>query len=81
MHIQPVSIVFDMVILDPDMMPRMQVDKGAIPFVLSGANVMCPGFTSPGGSLPTPIDADVPVVSTALVGIHVIIVDLCVFLL
>ena len=29
-------------------MPIMQVDKGAIKFVLSGANIMCPGFTSPG---------------------------------
>jgi len=28
------------------------VDKGAIPFLLGGANVMCPGLTNPGGSLP-----------------------------
>jgi len=27
----------------------MQVDKGAIKFVFSGANIMCPGLTSPGG--------------------------------
>jgi malignant T-cell-amplified sequence len=47
------------------MMSRMQVDKGAIRFVLSGANVMCPGFTSPGGSLPTQIGVDVPVVNVA----------------
>lgn len=32
----------------PSMMQCMQVDKGAIKFVLSGANIMCPGFTSPG---------------------------------
>jgi PUA domain protein len=31
------------------------VDKGAIKFVLSGANIMCPGLTSPGGKL-TPAD-------------------------
>ncbi len=31
-------------------MPQ-QVDKGAIKFVLSGANIMCPGLTSPGGRL------------------------------
>ncbi len=44
------------------MMHRMQVDKGAIRFVLGGANVMCPGFTSPGGSLPEQLGTDVPVV-------------------
>ncbi len=36
----------------PTMMKRMQVDKGAIRFILSGANIMCRGFTSPGGCLP-----------------------------
>ncbi len=29
----------------------MQVDKGAIRFVLSGANIMSPGLTSPGGKM------------------------------
>jgi PUA domain protein len=28
-----------------------QVDKGAIKFVLSGANIMSPGLTSPGGKM------------------------------
>lgn len=28
------------------------VDKGAISFLLGGANVMCPGLTNPGGELP-----------------------------
>ncbi|XP_064481401.1 malignant T-cell-amplified sequence 1 homolog [Ornithodoros turicata] len=32
----------------PFMCPWQQVDKGAIRFVLSGANIMCPGLTSPG---------------------------------
>ncbi|KAK8827999.1 hypothetical protein WA556_004630 [Blastocystis sp. ATCC 50177/Nand II] len=36
----------------PDMMKSVQVDKGAIKFVLSGANIMCRGLTSPGGRLP-----------------------------
>ncbi len=36
---------------DPFMLPRMQVDKGAIKFVLSGANIMCPGLTSPGAKM------------------------------
>lgn len=36
----------------PDMLPQVQVDRGAIKFVLSGANIMCPGLTSPGAKLP-----------------------------
>ena len=32
-------------------MKKLQVDKGAIKYVFSGANVMCPGLTSPGGRL------------------------------
>lgn len=36
----------------PDCFPRVQVDRGAIKFVLSGANVMCPGLTSAGAHLP-----------------------------
>lgn len=32
-----------------------QVDKGAIRFVLSGANIMCPGLTSPGACM-TPVE-------------------------
>lgn len=39
-----------------------QVDKGAIKFVLSGANIMCPGLTSPGAVL-TPVDKGTTVVS------------------
>lgn len=45
----------------PSIMKRMQIDKGAIRFVLAGANIMCPGFTSPGGSLPMEIDEECPV--------------------
>ncbi|CAG0890003.1 unnamed protein product, partial [Darwinula stevensoni] len=37
----------------PFLLPWEQVDKGAIKFVLSGANIMCPGLTSP-GALMTP---------------------------
>lgn len=32
-------------------MKKVQVDTGAIKFVMGGANVMCPGLTSPGGKL------------------------------
>ncbi|XP_046853348.1 malignant T-cell-amplified sequence 1-like [Xenia sp. Carnegie-2017] len=35
----------------PFLLPHQQVDKGAIKFILSGANVMCPGLTSPGAEL------------------------------
>ncbi|XP_066978691.1 malignant T-cell-amplified sequence 1 [Macrobrachium rosenbergii] len=35
----------------PFMLPWMQVDKGAIRFILSGANIMCPGLTSPGAKM------------------------------
>lgn len=36
---------------DPFMCPLMQVDQGAITFVLSGANIMCPGLTSKGANM------------------------------
>lgn len=36
---------------DPFILPWQQVDKGAIRFVLSGANIMCPGLTSPGAKM------------------------------
>lgn len=39
----------------PYFLPMLQVDKGAIRFVLSGANIMCPGLTSPGACM-TPVD-------------------------
>lgn len=31
---------------------KVTVDEGAIPFVLGGANIMCPGLTNPGGCMP-----------------------------
>ncbi|XP_019647462.1 PREDICTED: malignant T-cell-amplified sequence 1-like [Branchiostoma belcheri] len=41
----------------PILLSHQQVDKGAIRFVLSGANIMCPGLTSPGGKM-APADKD-----------------------
>lgn len=38
-------------VLDPDMLPKFQVDRGGIKFVFNGANIMAPGLTSPGGRL------------------------------
>lgn len=37
--------------IDPFFVTMQQVDKGAIRFVLSGANIMCPGLTSPGAKM------------------------------
>ncbi|XP_033631746.1 malignant T-cell-amplified sequence 1-like [Asterias rubens] len=39
----------------PFILPHQQVDRGAIQFVLSGANIMCPGLTSPGAKM---VDTD-----------------------
>uniref|UniRef100_A0A7S3V789 PUA domain-containing protein n=1 Tax=Chaetoceros debilis TaxID=122233 RepID=A0A7S3V789_9STRA len=37
---------------------KITVDKGAIPFILGGANIMCPGLTNVGGEMPG--DGDKP---------------------
>jgi len=42
----------------PGMMRIVRVDRGAIPFVLDGANIMCPGLTSAGGELPDGLEVD-----------------------
>lgn len=34
------------------------VDKGAIPFILGGANIMCPGLTNPGSSMPIDVQQE-----------------------
>ena len=49
----------------PSMMPKMQVDVGAIKFVMRGANIMAPGLTSPGGAYDDGIAAGTPVQVTA----------------
>eukprot|EP01112_Ceratiomyxa_fruticulosa_P022383 TRINITY_DN8175_c0_g1_i2.p1 TRINITY_DN8175_c0_g1~~TRINITY_DN8175_c0_g1_i2.p1 ORF type:complete len:182 (+),score=21.95 TRINITY_DN8175_c0_g1_i2:48-593(+) len=41
----------------PDILPHLQVDRGAIKYVMSGANIMCPGLTSPGASMPNDVPA------------------------
>ncbi len=35
----------------PFLLPHQRVDKGAIRFVLSGANIMCPGLTHPNAKM------------------------------
>lgn len=42
----------------PFILPRHQVDIGACKYVVSGANVMCPGLTSNGGFITPDIPAD-----------------------
>jgi malignant T-cell-amplified sequence len=42
-------------------MKKLQVDRGAIKYVLAGANIMCPGFTSL-GALDDEVEAEIPVV-------------------
>lgn len=41
----------------PAALPTIQIDRGAIRFVLSGAALMAPGLTSAGGRLPEEKDA------------------------
>lgn len=38
----------------PSAFRTVQIDRGAIRFVLAGATLMVPGLTSPGGRLPPP---------------------------
>ncbi|CBX92669.1 similar to translation machinery-associated protein [Plenodomus lingam JN3] len=42
----------------PTCFHRLRIDRGAIRFVLSGATLMAPGLTSPGGRLPDPDASD-----------------------
>jgi malignant T-cell-amplified sequence len=44
-------------IADPNILPHVQVDKGAIKFVLQGAHIMCRGLTSPGSKMDTDLPA------------------------
>ena len=41
----------------PQILPHLQVDRGAIKFVLNGADIMCPGLTSKGAKMP---EVDIP---------------------
>ena len=38
-------------LLDPQLLPKMQVDEGAIKFMIRGADCMCPGLTHPHGQI------------------------------
>jgi predicted RNA-binding protein (TIGR00451 family) len=43
------------------MMPKLRADVGAIKFVLSGANIMSPGLTSPGATIHDEVEENSPV--------------------
>jgi PUA domain protein len=45
----------------PFMLPRMQVDRGAVKFIMSGAHIMCPGLTSEGGKMDMNVEKEKPV--------------------
>jgi len=45
----------------PQAMPRLRTDLGAIRFVLSGANIMCPGLTSEGATIHDELEEGKPV--------------------
>jgi len=45
----------------PDLLPRLKVDKGAIPFIFKGAHIMCRGLTSKGGDCSIDVEANNPV--------------------
>lgn len=47
-------------------LPQVQVDRGAIKFILSGANIMCPGLTSPGARMDVSLPQNTVVVSLSL---------------
>jgi malignant T-cell-amplified sequence len=47
-------------------MHELQVDRGAIPYVLGGAHIMCPGLTSAGGRCEGSLPADTPVVGVVI---------------
>ncbi|BFZ56160.1 translation machinery-associated protein 20 [Savitreella phatthalungensis] len=51
--------------LYPKAFPTVRVDKGAVRFVLSGANIMTPGLTSAGGQLPEDLPANSIVIIAA----------------
>jgi PUA domain protein len=55
----------------PSMMPKMQVDEGAIKFVLRGAHVMAPGLLeSKGGAVEKSVPVGAPVQVTAHNCVH-----------
>ena len=61
---------------DPEIMPRLRVDKGAIRFVFAGANIMCPGLTSAGATIHDEVGEETPVAIYAEGKTHALAVGL-----
>lgn len=59
-----------LLLADPIMMRRVQVDEGAIRHVFRGADIMCPGLTSAGGRLEDGLEEGDPVVRARLQRLH-----------
>ena len=53
----------------PSAFPTIQIDRGAIRFVLAGASLMVPGLTSPGGRLPSSSSPDDALPAGAVVAV------------
>jgi PUA domain protein len=49
----------------PEMWTTYVADSGAIPYILGGANLMCGGLTSKGGSMPIDLEEGSPVIVLA----------------
>lgn len=47
-----------MIFIDPDILPRVRVDCGAIRSIINGADVMAPGLTSSVALIPEGIKPD-----------------------
>eukprot|EP01099_Mayorella_cantabrigiensis_P000489 TRINITY_DN1228_c0_g2_i1.p1 TRINITY_DN1228_c0_g2~~TRINITY_DN1228_c0_g2_i1.p1 ORF type:complete len:183 (-),score=35.80 TRINITY_DN1228_c0_g2_i1:318-866(-) len=61
----------------PHMMIPVRVDTGAIKRVIGGANIMCPGLTSPGATLPEEnIPENTPVAVMAEGKVHALAIGL-----
>jgi malignant T-cell-amplified sequence len=50
------------ILIDPNMLPSVKVDTGAIKHIINGADVMAPGLTSPNAFIPNDLKADIFVV-------------------
>jgi len=58
----------------PWILPHVQVDRGAIKYVMQGANIMCPGLTSAGGKMPPEMPQDTIVAIMAEGKVHALAV-------